>query len=137
MPHSEIETSPTYSQTGHSPAKVSDADSDLSRLGGYFSLPSILFVGLCVAGLAMGLAYTFGVPIMGQRLLEGQYYWIFIGLFTAMAFIALPAMRGQKRIPVFDMIAAAMALAISLWFSAHAWDMVQAGWTNLPMGVAI
>ena len=59
--------------------------SEITRLGDLFSPVSIVFVILCLSGLGMGLAYVFGIPIAGQRLLEGQYYWIFIGLFTAAA----------------------------------------------------
>ena len=111
--------------------------SEVSRLGDLFSWQSIVFVILSVAGLAVGLAYIFGFSWDDQRLLEGQYYWIFIGLFTAAAFIALPAFSGQKKVPVYDLIAAALALVISVYFSTHAWDMVQAGWTQVPMGVMI
>jgi len=115
----------------------STPQSDVSRLGEMFSWQSIVFVALSLAGLLVGLVYIFGFTWEGQRLLEGQYYWIFIGLFTAAAFIALPARSGQKNVPIYDLIAAAVALGISLYFSTHAWDMVQAGWTQVPMGVVI
>ncbi len=119
-------------------ASTSEApQTEISRLGEMFSWQSIVFVILSVAGLCVGLVYIFGFTWDGQRLLEGQYYWIFIGLFTAAAFIALPARSGQKNVPIYDLVAAAVALAISLYFSTHAWDMVQAGWTQLPMGVVI
>lgn len=110
---------------------------EVSRLGALYSWQSILFVILCVAGLGTGIAYIFGFTYNEQRLLEGQYYWIFIGLFTAAAFIALPARSGQQNVPFYDLIAAAVALGISLYFSTHAWDMVQAGWTHVPMGIVI
>lgn len=137
MSHSEPVTSSDIAEMSVASQAPIAAESDHSRLGGLFTLPSVVFVALCTIGLGFGLAYTFGVPIMGQRLLEGQYYWIFIGLFTAMAFVALPAFQGQKRIPLVDLAAAVAALGISLWFSLHAWDMVQAGWTNLTAGVVI
>ncbi|WP_101674721.1 TRAP transporter permease [Alloalcanivorax mobilis] len=111
--------------------------SEVTRLGGMFSWQSIVFVILSVAGLAVGLTYIFGFTWNGQRLLEGQYYWLFIGLFTAAAFIALPAYSGQKKVPVYDLVAAVVALVISVYFSTHAWDMVQAGWTQIPMGAVI
>lgn len=111
--------------------------SEVTRLGEMYSWQSILFVVLSVAGLCTGLTYIFGLTWNGQRLLEGQYYWIFIGLFTAAAFIALPAFPGQKKVPVYDLVAAAVALGISVYFSTHAWDMVQAGWTQIPMGLVI
>lgn len=111
--------------------------SEATRLGALLSWQSLLFITFCVAGLAMGLVYIFGFTIGGERLLEGEYYWVFIGLFSAAAFIALPARQGQKKIPVYDLVAAAVVLGICLFFSTHAWEIVESGWNNLPMGVVI
>ncbi|MEC9344697.1 MAG: TRAP transporter fused permease subunit [Pseudomonadota bacterium] len=113
------------------------APSEVTRLGALFSWQSILFVVISSVGLLFGLAYVFGFPIGGERMLEGEYYWIFIGLFSAAAFIALPSRRGQTTVPVYDMVAAVAALGISIYFSTMAWDMVQAGWTNIPLGAVI
>jgi TRAP transporter 4TM/12TM fusion protein len=111
--------------------------SEVTRLGGLFAWQSILFVLLCTSGLLMGLAYLFGATWDGRRLLEGEYYWVFIGLFTAAAFVALPAHPSIKKLPWYDLAAAAAALVISVYFANHAWDMVQAGWTNVGLGVVI
>lgn len=120
-------------------ASIEDAmpASEVTRLGGLFSWQSIVFVVLCTSGLAMGLAYLFGATFDDRRLLEGEYYWVFIGLFTAAAFVALPAHPRIKRVPFYDLAAAAVALAISFFFATHAWDMVQAGWTNVGLGAVI
>lgn len=119
------------------PVEETTHQSEITRLGDLFSWQSILFVILCVCGLATGLAYIFGATWNGDRMLEGQYYWVFIGFFTAAAYIALPASPRQMKVPIYDMVAAAVALAVSLYFSLHAWDMVQAGWTDIPMGIVI
>ena len=111
--------------------------SEITRLGSVFSIKSIAFVILCTFGIGMGLAYAFGIPIGGKRLLEGQYYWFFIGIFGSAAFIALPATRNQVHIPFYDLIAAILVFGISMWFSTHAWDIVQAGWTNIPAGIIL
>lgn len=110
---------------------------DITRLGGAFSWQSLLFVTLITAGLFTGIVYIFGLTWDGQRLLEGQYYWIFIGLFTAAAFIALPGRAGLKHVPFYDVAAAFIAMGISFYFSTHAWDMVQAGWSSVPLGVVM
>lgn len=110
---------------------------EITRLGTFFSWQSILFVVLCVAGLALGISYIFGIKIGGNIMLEAQYYWIFIGLFGAASFVALPAFKGQKKVPWYDMVAAAGIMVISFWFSTYAWDMVQAGWVNIPFGIVI
>jgi TRAP transporter 4TM/12TM fusion protein len=115
----------------HTPA------SEATRLGALGSWQSIVFIVLCTGGLALGLAYIFGFTLGGDRLLEGEYYWLFIGLFSAAAFIALPAYAGQKKVPFYDLIAAVLVIAISIYFATNAWDMVQAGWFNLPLGIVI
>ncbi|EAQ04991.1 hypothetical protein OB2597_06895 [Pseudooceanicola batsensis HTCC2597] len=134
MPHT-----PDHPAQGAEPQASRDSaqQSEVTRLGEAFSVRSIVFVVLCACGLAMGLAYAFGIPIAGNRLLEGQYYWVFIGIFSAAAFIALPAVKGQTALPIYDIVAAAAALGISLWFSTHAWDIVQAGWVNIPAGIVL
>lgn len=128
---------PTVARTEPSSASDPAPQSEVTRLGETFSLKSIAFVFLCACGLGMGLCYAFGIPIAGNRMLEGQYYWFFIGIFTAAAFIALPAVKGQTKLPIYDIAAAILALGISLWFSTHAWDIVQAGWVNIPAGIVL
>ncbi|WP_416390827.1 TRAP transporter fused permease subunit [Alloalcanivorax xenomutans] len=120
-----------------SPQEDATPPSEATRLGDLYSWQSLLFVLLVVGGLAIGLVYIFGITWNGERLLEGQYYWLFIGLFVAAAFIALPARRGQNKVPFYDLIAAAVALGISVFFSTHAWDMVQSGWNHIPMGTVM
>ncbi|MBB3994442.1 TRAP transporter 4TM/12TM fusion protein [Sulfitobacter undariae] len=131
--------SETHTQSVHdgdgAPQQDIEPSSEITRLGSLYSKTSIIFVILCTAGLGMGLAYTFGIPIGGKRLLEGQYYWFFIGIFSAAAFIAMPGRKSQRTVPFYDIIAACLAFGISMWFSTHAWDIVQAGWTNIPAGV--
>src|SRR5690554_3702828 len=119
------------------PAALPEAEPEITRLGHLFSWQSITFVVISFLGLLSGLAYIFGFTWNGQRLLEGEYYWVFIGLFSAAAFIALPGRRGQKKIPFYDLIAAVVIIAISFYFATNAWDMVQAGWSNLYLGVAV
>ena len=65
--------------------------SELTRLGSLYSWQSILFIALTLLGLGAGIYYIFGFTWNGERLLEGEYYWIFIGLFAAASFIAMPA----------------------------------------------
>ncbi|NWN91797.1 TRAP transporter fused permease subunit [Marinobacter adhaerens] len=120
-----------------SPQEQATHDSEVTRLGELFSWQSIVFVTLSVCGLFSGLAYIFGFTWNGQRLLEGEYYWAFIGFFSAAAFIALPARTGQKKVPFYDVLAAILVLCVSFYFASNAWDMVQAGWSNLYLGVVL
>lgn len=119
------------------PSEEPMPQSEVTRLGALYSWQSLLFIALCTLGLFVGLAYIFGFTWNGRRLLEGEYYWVFIGMFCAAAFIALPAYPGQKKVPVYDLAAAAVALGVSAVFAGHAWEIVQADWTHIPMGVVV
>ncbi|AQZ95319.1 TRAP transporter permease [Halopseudomonas phragmitis] len=110
---------------------------EVTRLGEAYSWQSIAFVLLSVCGLVTGIAYIFGLTWDGRRMLEGEYYWIFIGFFAAAAFLALPAKSGQSKIPVYDILAAIAILAVSFYFATNAWEMVQAGWSSLYLGIVV
>jgi len=114
-----------------------EAPSEVTRLGEAYSWQSIAFVMLSVCGLVTGVTYIFGFTWAGRRLLEGEYYWIFIGFFAAAAFLALPARAGQVKVPLYDVVAAVVMLAASFYFAHNAWDMVQAGWSNLYVGIVV
>ncbi|WP_150300819.1 TRAP transporter permease [Pseudomonas profundi] len=119
------------------PVESVEHKSEVTRLGDATSWQSILFVVLCVSGLLAGIAYIFGFTFAGHRLLEGEYYWIFIGLFGAAAFIALPAKANQFKVPVYDLAAGALVLGVGIYFAINAWDMAQAGWSNLYWGIVV
>jgi len=108
---------------------------EITRLGQLFSWQSILFVALCLLGLGAGIYYTFGFTWNGERLLEGEYYWLFIGLFAAASFIALPGSKKTKHVPFYDLALAALSLVIGVYFSLNARDMVIVGWNDIPVGV--
>lgn len=114
-----------------------EAPSEVTRLGATYSWQSIAFVVLSVCGLITGVTYIFGFTWGGRRLLEGEYYWIFIGLFAAAAFLALPARAGQVKVPLYDVLAAVVIMAASFYFAQNSWEMVQAGWSNLYVGIVV
>jgi TRAP transporter 4TM/12TM fusion protein len=70
-------------------------------------------------------------------LLDAEYYWLFIGLFTAAVFIALPGSKRSGGPPWYDIILAAGAFAICIYFFIHARDMIIIGWSHIPLGVVI
>ncbi|PAU86575.1 C4-dicarboxylate ABC transporter permease [Pseudomonas sp. WN033] len=118
-------------------AEEAAPSNEVTRLGETYSWQSIAFVLLSVCGLVTGIAYIFGLTWDGRRMLEGEYYWIFIGFFAAAAFLALPAKTGQSKIPVYDILAAIAILAVSFYFATNAWEMVQAGWSSLYLGIVV
>lgn len=118
-------------------AEYIEPGNEITRLGEAYSWQSIAFVVLSVCGLLTGIAYLFGLTWGGRRMLEGEYYWIFIGFFAAAAFLALPAKAGQTKVPLYDVLAAIVILAVSFYFATNAWEMVQAGWSHLTLGIVV
>ena len=124
-------------KTDTNTAEQETPGNEVTRLGAAYSWQSIAFVMLSVCGLVTGIAYIFGLTWAGRRMLEGEYYWIFIGFFAAAAFLTLPAKAGQSKVPLYDLLAAVVILAVSFYFATNAWEMVQAGWSNLYMGIVV
>ena len=125
------------------PPSASD-DVEVTRLGALYSRRSIVFVALSTFGILLGMCYIFsiplgryGIPIGGDILLEGQYYWLFIGIFGAASYIALPAYQGQTGLPFYDIIAAVVIFGLSVWVSTHAIDMISSAWSSYWAGILI
>src|SRR5699024_5975759 len=110
---------------------------EATRLGRLSSWQSIVFMLLTTVGLVLGLSYIFGFTFFGERWSEGKYYWIFIGLFSAAAFILLPAKSQKNKVPWYDTVLAIVVLGLGFYLSSHAWDMAHAGWMNIYVGIAI
>ncbi|NWO04740.1 MAG: TRAP transporter fused permease subunit [Alteromonadaceae bacterium] len=122
------------------PKEIENAPSDeaeVTRLGELKSWQSLTFVALTCLGLVLGLSYIFSIDILGERWLEGQYYWIFIGIFSAAGFLLLPARRKSQRIPWYDLLLALSVVFLGFYLSTKAWDMANAGWSDLYIGIAI
>ena len=133
------ETAATVPPRGASPRNIEPElpPSEITRLGATYSFWSVVFTLACTLGLVLGVIYTFGIQVSGTVMLEGRYYWMFIGLFIAAAFIAIPAHRGAMKVPVYDIVAAMTALGLSFWISTNAWDIAMFGWSNVPAGIVM
>ena len=114
-----------------------NAGADATRLGVLTSWQSIVFISISTIGIALGIFYIFGFSYRGRVLLDAEYYWLFIGIFTAASFIALPGSKKAMGLPWYDILLAVVAFLISINFFVHAEDMIMAGWSNVPMGVAV
>jgi len=110
---------------------------ETTRLGALTSWQSIVFLFLSTIGIALAIYYIFGFSFRGRVLLDAEYYWLFIGLFTAAVFIALPGAKRAGGPPWYDIILAAGSFAICIYFFIHARDMIIIGWSHIPLGVVI
>lgn len=109
---------------------------DVTRLQKLPIWQSSIFFILSFIGVLLGVLYIFGFSYKGQVLIQVQYYWLFVGLFSACVFIALPGRKQDRaKLPWYDMIIAAAILGICLYFTYYAVDIQTAGWKNIPLAV--
>lgn len=119
------------------PAMPAAAKAEITRLGPLLSGWSIVFTMLCTVGLILGVLHVFSIGLDGTPMLEGQYFWLFIGIFTAAGYLSIPAHPRITHVPVYDIAAAAAALGIGYYFSTQAWAMAQGGWSHTALGAVI
>lgn len=111
---------------------------DVTRLQKLPLWQSSIFFVLSFLGVLLGIFYIFGFTLMQEVLLQVQYYWLFIGLFSACIFIAMPARKSDKaKLPWYDMIIALVVLGICFYFTYNAEDMQMGGWKNIPLATVI
>lgn len=111
---------------------------DVTRLKYVPQWQRLAFFIISMAGIALAVFYIFGFSIQGRVLLDVEYYWLFIALFGAAIFIALPGRKRDKtRLPWYDMLFALAVFAICIFFFLKARDMSIAGWNNIPLGAVI
>ena len=108
-----------------------------TRLGGLTSWQGIIFAILTTAGIVLGVCFTFGFTFRGTVLLDAEYYWLFIGIFSAASFLYLPARKRTGPPPWYDLFLAVTMFVICLYFFSNARDMSLMGWSNIPLGVIV
>jgi len=73
----------------------------------------------------VGLAYVFGVPIGGRRLIEGQYYWVY-GTFLARLILRCRQRHRTQR-AIYDIVRPPGGVASAGGFTHVAWRSVSGG----------
>ena len=99
----------------------------------YNDLPKVIkviFVLLSNVGLAIAILYIFGLSIAGYALLDNAYYYLLIAFFSSCAFLILPARKQDRRIPWYDIAAAAVTFGTCIYFFLHAEDILLVGWSH-------
>lgn len=111
---------------------------EVTRLGKLPTWARIAYFILAMLGTLLAIYYIFGFSIKGRVLLNIEYYWLFIALFSACVFILMPARAKDKmHVPWYDVILTVTIFSICLYFFFHARDMNMAGWKNIPLGVVV
>ena len=79
-------------------------------------------------GLLLCVNQVFNLALAGVRLVSTGYYYLIIGLFCGVGFLAFPARKGQKRVRWFDWVLVALTVSASLWMASRAQSIIDRGW---------
>lgn len=87
---------------------------------------------LTALGLALSVNQVFNLGLFGLRPISTAYYYMMIGLFLAVAFLAFPAHRRfAGRAPVFDYLLGAAVIAVTAYLATEAQTIISSGWDIL------
>lgn len=91
---------------------------------------------LSAAGLALAVNQVFNLGLFGFRPISTAFHYLVIGLFGALALLALPATpRHAGRVPWFDWLAAALLAGVGGWLATAALTIQLQGWNaTAPTG---
>jgi TRAP transporter 4TM/12TM fusion protein len=113
---------------------MGDAEGGRSRgvslqVGRYESLPKVIksiYLTFIITGVGVFIFVTFGFNIGGWVFLTFQYFYLLYALFLSGVFIMLPARKKDRnRLPWYDILMAALAFGICLYWVLIAWDISQ------------
>jgi TRAP transporter 4TM/12TM fusion protein len=89
-------------------------------------------------GLVVSVNQVFNLGLAGFRPVSTGYYYLVIGLFGSLGFLAFPARKGQRTVQWFDWLLAALWLATSLWMAGRAQHIIDRGWNlEAPLGATL
>ncbi|BBK36330.1 C4-dicarboxylate ABC transporter [Allostella sp. ATCC 35155] len=87
---------------------------------------------LTALGLALSVNQVFNLGLFGLRPISTAYYYMMIGLFLAVAFLAFPAHhRFAGRAPFFDYLLGAAVIAVTAYLATEAQTIISSGWDIL------
>jgi len=108
-------------------------DAESTRYGSLPKWAQIAFVTLTVLGIILAVLYINNVPFGGEVIISQMYYYLLFGIFEACAFLILPARKSHKnRIPWYDVVLAAIALGLPVYFAMHVFEITHVGWVPAP-----
>lgn len=118
-------TASTDAAAGRQPPVVEDPEARSVRLSG----PAfwVAFV-LTAIGLTITVNQVFNLGLAGFRPISTAYYYLTIGIFGSIGFLAFPAKKGQKKVRWFDWLLAALILGAAVWMASRALLINERGW---------
>lgn len=85
---------------------------------------------LTVIGLLTTINQVFNLGLAGFRPVSTAYYYLTIGLFVAIGYLAFPARRGQTAVRWYDWLLAALVVGTSIWLASRAQLILDRGWNQ-------
>lgn len=83
---------------------------------------------LSVLGIAVSVNQVFNLGLFGFRPVSNGYYYLIIGLFLALGFLAFPARKSDLTVRWYDWVLAVLVLAPSMWMLFNAQAIIDKGW---------
>ncbi len=107
------------------PAKPGDPEARSARLRGapFWAVFVLTVVGVCVS-----VNQIFNLGLFGFRPVSTGYYYLMIGLFLAVGFLAFPARKAHAAVRWYDWVLALLVLSSSLWMLVNAQQIIDRGW---------
>ncbi|MFC1930021.1 TRAP transporter permease [Chloroflexota bacterium] len=88
-----------------------------------------IFIIFTSLGIGLSVFFLFGFSIAGQVMVDVGYHYLLIGVFLSSAFLILPARKkDEKRLPFYDLLAAAAVFGITFYYFLNAWRIGWVGW---------
>ena len=93
----------------------------------------VIYITFIICGVGVFIFTTFGFVVRGWVFITFQYYYLLYALFFSGVFVMLSARKKDKnRLPWYDILMAALALGISLYWMSRAWNITQLSWIPPP-----
>lgn len=94
---------------------------------------------LTVLGLLLSVNQIFNLGLGGFRPISTAYYYLMIGIFGAIGFLAYPARKPWRGpVPWYDWLCGAVLLGLMIWIATRAPAIIDAGWnTTGPLEATI
>lgn len=117
-------TDASASKTADTPV-VEDPEARSVRLTG--AAFWVVFL-LSSVGIAIIVNQIFNLGLLGFRPVSTAYYYLMIGIFVGVGFLAFPARKGQSSVAWYDWLLLATVLGTSIWIASRAQFIIDSGW---------
>ncbi|MFO7483603.1 TRAP transporter permease [Oceanibaculum nanhaiense] len=113
------------SETDRSVDSPADPEARSKRLTG---APFWAAFAMTVVALFITVNQMFNLGLGGFRPVSTGYYYLIIGLFGGLGFLAFPARKGEIRVRWYDWLLTAAWLGSSIWLASRAQQIIDRGW---------